>query len=68
VVTGQTGAVTVRFTGGEDGEISLERMRNKRIWRARPVSSGLDVQYDSSSFPIRDVRSQCSKLSDPADG
>ncbi|MDH3400864.1 MAG: ComEC/Rec2 family competence protein [Chromatiales bacterium] len=68
VVTGQTGAVTVRFTGGEDGEISLERMRNKRIWRAGPVSSGLDVQYDSSSFPIRDVRSQCSKLSDPADG
>ena len=68
VVTGQTGAVTVRFTGDKDGEISLERLRNKRIWRAWPVSSGLDVQYDSSSFPIRDVRSQCSKLSDPADG
>jgi len=68
VVTGQAGAVTVRFTGDKAAQISLERMRNKRIWRAGPVSSGLDVQYDSSSFPIRDVRSQCSKLSDPADG
>lgn len=68
LVTGQTGAVTVRFEGDGTAQIELERIRNKRIWRARPVSSGLDVQYDSSSFPIRDVRSQCSKLSDPADG
>lgn len=68
LVTGLSGAVTVRFTGDGAGQIDLERMRNRRIWRAGPVSSSLDVQYDSSSFPIRDVRSQCSKLSDPADG
>lgn len=68
LVTGQTGAVTIRFEGDGAGQIHLERIRNKRIWRSWPVSSSLDVQYDSSSFPIRDVRSQCSKLSDPADG
>jgi len=66
--TGQTGAVTVSFSEPGQAMLNLERLGRKRIWRAGLVSSGSDVQYDSGSFPIRDVRDTCSKLSGPADG
>jgi len=68
LTTGQTGAVTISFSAPGQGLLSLQRPGSKRIWRAGLVSSGSDVQYDSSSFPIRDVRDTCSKLSGPADG
>jgi beta-lactamase superfamily II metal-dependent hydrolase len=68
LVTGEIGAVTVRFSTSGQARFWLERLRHQRLWRARPVSSGSDVQYDSGSFPTRDVRNTCSKLSDPADG
>ena len=68
VTTGETGAVTIRFSSPGEARFRLERLSSKRIWRAWPVSSESDVQYDSGSFPIRDVRNTCSKLSDPADG
>jgi competence protein ComEC len=68
LVTSEIGAVTVRFSTSGQASFWLERLRHQRLWRARPVSSGSDVQYDSGSFPTRDVRNTCSKLSDPADG
>ena len=68
LTTGQTGAVTISFSGPGRGLFNLQRPGSKRIWRAGLVSSGSDVQYDSGSFPIRDVPDTCSKLSDPADG
>ena len=68
LTTGQTGAVTIRFSSPGEARFELERLGSKRIWRAWPVSSGSDVQYDSGSFPTRDVRNTCSKLSNPADG
>jgi competence protein ComEC len=66
--TGEIGAVTVHFRRSGEATVRLERMHNSALWSLAPVSSGSDVQYDSGSFPTRDVRRICSKLSDPADG
>lgn len=68
LVTGETGAITMTFSGPPGVPPRLQRMEDVAVWRAPAVSRDINVQYHARySSRVRET-SPCLKSSDLADG